>query len=101
MARKIKQFQQILDWSNKRELITFGDVKTQTLKLNEEVGEINRAVLKNNTKELKDGIGDAIIVLVNLAAIAGTSAEECLDMAFTEIYNRKGKMINGTFVKDE
>ena len=46
-------------------------------------------------------IGDSIVVLTNLAKFADTDIETCIDTAFNEISNRTGRMINGTFVKDE
>ena len=47
-----------------------------------------------------DGIGDMVVVLTNLAELCGTTIEECTERAYAEIVNRKGKMINGTFVKN-
>ena len=40
-----------------------------------------------------------VVVLTNLAKLEGLEIEECIDSAYHEIANRKGKMINGTFVK--
>ena len=40
-----------------------------------------------------------VVVLTNLAHLGGTTIEECIDSAYNEIKNRKGKMVNGTFVK--
>ena len=47
-----------------------------------------------------DGIGDCVVVLTNLAELIGTPIEECIDKAYNEIKDRKGKMDNGTFKKD-
>ncbi len=66
----------------------------------EEAGEICRAVLKNDKAEVIDGIGDCVVVLTNLAYLAGTTIEECIDAAYNEIKDRTGKMDNGTFKKD-
>ena len=66
----------------------------------EETGEIGRAILKNDTAELVDGIGDAVVVLTNLAELAGVPIEDCIQEAYNVISKRKGKMINGTFVKN-
>ena len=93
-------FDKIRDWANERGLYEGGDTKTQSLKLVEEVGEICRAVLKNNNKDVIDGIGDAVVVLTNLAELQGTSIEHCIDVAYNEIKDRTGKMDNGTFKKD-
>ena len=71
------------------------------LKLVEEVGEICRAVLKDDIDEVIDGIGDAVVVLTNLAELCGVSIEECIQEAYNVISKRTGKMVNGTFVKDQ
>ena len=78
-----------------------GDSKTQFIKLQEEVGELAKALLKDNNMEVKDAIGDIVVVLTNLAYMEFLTIEECITHAYNEIANRKGKMINGTFVKDE
>jgi len=94
------RFDKIRLWANERGLYSAGDTKTQTLKLMEEAGEICRAVLKVDKKATMDGIGDCVVVLTNLAELAGTSIEDCIDLAYEEIKNRTGKMSNGTFKKD-
>ena len=50
--------------------------------------------------EVIDGIGDCVVVLTNLAELQGVSIEACIDAAYQEIKNRKGKMVNGTYKKD-
>ena len=98
--RKTSQFDLIRNWAETRGLYNNGDPKTQTLKLMEEAGEICRAVLKKDESEIIDGIGDCVVVLTNLAHLCDTSIEECIDAAYNEIKDRKGKMANGTYVKD-
>ena len=51
--------------------------------------------------EIMDAIGDMVVVLTNLAHLEDTTIESCIAQAYNEIKNRKGSMINGTFVKDE
>jgi len=94
------QFDLIREWADERGLYENGDAKTQALKLVEEVGEIARAVLKDDTDEIIDGIGDAVVVLTNLAELIGAPIEMCIDEAYDVISKRTGKMVNGTFVKD-
>jgi len=97
---KVSQFDLIRLWANDRGLYDGGDPKTQALKLVEEVGETCRAILKEDAKQIIDGIGDCVVVLVNLAELTGTPIEKCIDAAYNEIKNRTGKMSNGTFKKD-
>ena len=87
-------------WADNRGLYDKGDPKTQYIKLIEEVGEIGRAILKQDTNGVVDGIGDAVVVLTNLAELIGVSIEECIEAAYDEIKDRTGKMENGTFKKD-
>ena len=93
-------FDYIREWAEARGLYKNGDPKTQALKLTEEVGETCRALLKEDGPEVIDGIGDCVVVLTNLAELQGVSIEECIDKAYNEIKNRKGKMVNGTYKKD-
>ena len=95
------RFQKIRDWAGERGLYTKGDTKTQFCKLMEEAGELGRAVLKNDNEEFVDAIGDMVVVLTNMAHLGGTTIEECIDAAYKVISKRTGKMVNGTFVKDE
>jgi len=94
------QFDLIREWADERGLYEHGDPKTQALKLVEEVGEIARAVLKDDIDEVIDGIGDAVVVLTNLAELHDVSIEECIASAYGVISKRTGKMVNGTFKKD-
>ena len=67
----------------------------------EEAGELGRAILKEDQEEFVDAIGDMVVVLTNLAHLGGVSIEHCIDSAYKVIAKRTGKMVNGTFVKDE
>jgi NTP pyrophosphatase (non-canonical NTP hydrolase) len=93
-------FDDIREWAKERGLYDKGDTKTQYLKLMEEAGELGRAILKDDQSEFVDAIGDMVVVLTNLAHLGGTSIEKCIDSAYNVISKRTGKMVNGTFVKD-
>ena len=94
-------FNKIRDWAKDRNLYQKGDSKTQYVKLMEEAGELAQALLKQNKPEIKDAIGDMVIVLANLSELEGFKIEDCIDESFNVISKRTGKMVNGTFVKDE
>ena len=94
------QFDLIRDWAEERGLYDKGDPKTQYVKLIEEAGEVGRAILKIDIPEIKDGIGDMVVVLTNLAHLCDLTIEECIEAAYNEIKGRTGKMNNGTFKKD-
>lgn len=86
-------------WANDKGIYSSGDSKTQYVKLMEEAGELAQAILKKDKLEIKDAIGDMIVVLTNLAHLEGFAVEDCITSAYDVIKNRKGKMQNGTFVK--
>ena len=93
-------FNRIRQWADERGLYEKGDPKTQYLKLMEEAGELGRALLKDNVEEQIDAIGDMVVVLTNLSELIDVPIEECIESAYEVISQRTGKMINGTFVKD-
>lgn len=57
----------ILNWAKDKDLLKSENAPKQRLKLLEEVGETAGAILKNNTDDIKDGIGDIFVVLVILS----------------------------------
>jgi NTP pyrophosphatase (non-canonical NTP hydrolase) len=94
------EFQPIRDWAEARGIYQKGDAKTQYIKLQEEAGELAKAILKSDDAEFVDAIGDCVVVLTNLAKLKGYTIEECVNSAYDQIVNRKGQMIGGTFVKE-
>ena len=95
-----ERFDLIRDWAATRGLYQKGNSHTQYVKLQEEAGELAKALLKNDQPEIVDAIGDMVVVLTNLAHLQGYDIEYCIDEAYKVIATRTGKMINGTFVKD-
>ena len=95
------EFSTIRDWAANKGIYANGDPKTQYIKLQEEAGELAKAILKNDDDEFIDTIGDCVVVLTNLAALKGHKIENCINSAYSVIAKRTGKMINGTFVKDK
>ncbi len=94
-----ERFELIRKWATERGIYDKGNSHTQYVKLMEEAGELAEALLKNDKYEIKDAIGDMVVVLTNLAALEGMTIENCIESAYSEIANRKGRMENGTFVK--
>ena len=94
-------FGKIRDWAKQRGLYSKGNSHTQYVKLQEEAGELAKALLKDDKPEVIDAIGDMVVVLTNLAHLQGVTIEDCINSAYNVISKRTGKMINGTFVKDE
>jgi len=94
-----ERFELIRQWASIRGIYDEGNSHTQYVKLMEEAGELAAALLNKDKYEIKDAIGDMVVVLTNLAALEGMTIENCIDAAYKEIANRTGTMLNGTFVK--
>ena len=95
----VARFDLIRQWAKERGIYDKGNSHTQYVKLMEEAGELAAALLNKDSYEIKDAIGDMVVVLTNLAALEGMQIENCIDSAYNEIANRTGTMLNGTFVK--
>lgn len=90
----------IEQWVRDRNLQT-GDPAKQICKTVEELGELAKAINKNKLEEAKDGIGDTVVTLICISMQLGLDFNDCLELAYNEIKDRKGKLINGIFVKEE
>ena len=88
----------IKQWHHDRNLILGSDDKSQFCKLAEEMGELSSNICKG--KDIRDDLGDMMVVLINMAERNGISLTECLQVAYDDIKDRKGKMIDGVFVKE-
>jgi len=89
----------VIAWAEERSIFEKSTTKDQALKTVSEVGEFADNILKG--KDCKDDIGDIIVTLILQCKMQNTSICECLLLAYNEISKRKGKMINGAFVKEE
>ena len=90
----------IRTWATDKGIYKSGDSRTQYIKLMEEAGELAEALLKNDETEVIDAIGDMVVVLTNLAKLRGHNIEDCVASDYDVIKSRQGKMVNGTFVKN-
>lgn len=88
----------IAQWHRDRNLIEGSTDKDQYMKLIQEAGELSDNICKG--RDIRDDIGDMIVVLINIAERNDISITECLDAAYNDIKNRKGRMIDGVFVKE-
>ena len=91
--------EKIEQWVIDRNLHTI-DPKVQMCKTMEELGELAKAINKGDKEKQMDGIGDTVVTLICISEQLGLKFNDCLDYAYNEIKDRKGKLINGTFVKE-
>lgn len=87
-------------WSTERGL-NKADPTKQMLKLFEEIGELAHGMARSDKKKIMDAIGDSLVVIKVLTMQLDLDITECLQLAYNEIKDRKGKMVNGVFVKEE
>lgn len=88
----------IVQWHHDRNLIEGSSDKDQFCKLMQEAGELSDNICKG--KDVSDDIGDMIVVLLNIAERNGLSLRDCLAKAWDDIKDRKGRMVDGIFVKE-
>jgi NTP pyrophosphatase (non-canonical NTP hydrolase) len=76
------------------------DPAKQTIKLGEEFGELCQGMLKYNRDQIADSIGDMFVVMTILGMQMNLPIEKCVQDAYDEIKDRKGKMVDGVYVKE-
>ena len=85
-------------WHRDRNLIDGSTDKDQYMKLIQEAGELSDSLCKG--KDVRDDIGDMMVVLINIMVRNNLTITECLSVAYDDIKNRKGKMVDGVFIKE-
>tara|TARA_A100001234_G_scaffold217776_1_gene225689 strand:+ start:1178 stop:1480 length:303 start_codon:yes stop_codon:yes gene_type:complete len=85
-------------WHRDRNLIDGSTDKDQFMKLLQEVGELSDSLCKG--KDFRDDVGDIMVVLINILVRNGITIDECLEIAYNDIKDRKGKMVDGVFIKE-
>ena len=113
-----KLIEKVKQWHYDRNLIKGSTDKAQMNKLYEEVLELHESVIRELSDKYnytftgemriptgyaerkKDDIGDIMVVLINIAERNGLTLEQCLEHAYNDIKDRKGKMVDGVFVKE-
>jgi NTP pyrophosphatase (non-canonical NTP hydrolase) len=88
----------IRQWHKDRNLIDGSTDKDQYMKLIQEAGELSDSLCKG--KDIRDDIGDIMVVLINIMVRNNLTMNECLSVAYDDIKDRKGTMIDGIFVKE-
>lgn len=88
-------------WAEERNIIKGATRHAQMVKLMEEVGELAAGIARNNNAAIHDSIGDCVVVLTILAEQSGMQIEDCIQFAYNQIKDRKGRMEGGIFIKSE
>ena len=96
LIEKVKQ------WGAARAITLNGNSISQAIKTLEETTELLDALNTRNPEMTKDAIGDIIVTLIMVAELEGTTIEECLELAYEEIKDRRGWLRHdGVFIKTD
>lgn len=110
----METLEKIRQWAHDRNLVEGSNPGAQGLKMVEELGEtfgalarLPAALAANDAEKVqtllnkaKDGFGDAVVVLTIMANQVNLKLEDCIDAAYEEIKDRKGRMVDGVFVRE-
>ena len=107
----------VLRWAKDKDLLHVENAPKQFMKFIEEVFEFKTELdtfdKVNSDSEFSNGyqkyiehnlkleMGDIFVTLIILCEQIGIDPEECLEMAYKKIKNRRGRTLHGTFVKEE
>lgn len=90
----------VIEWAKQKGIFDKGTPMAQALKTLEETTELCTAVNADDKAEIKDALGDVMVTILIQAEMQGMNLEDCLESAYNVIAKRKGKMVNGQFVKE-
>ena len=97
-------------WAKDKGIDTAESWQPQIEKIAEEVMEYRDELSKNGNlkgehiylaNDEMTEMGDILVTLIIMAQQRGYELYDCLEMAYAKIKDRKGKVIDGTFVKEE
>lgn len=105
----------VVAWGEDKGILKLENADKQFMKFIEEVFEFKtemdsvldwerdwgKVQLENFDKDMKLEMGDILVTLIILSAQLDIDLTECLELAYNKISKRKGKTINGIFVKEE
>jgi NTP pyrophosphatase (non-canonical NTP hydrolase) len=92
--------EKVSQWADDKGILDKGTPIAQSEKTLEEAQEIKDALLSNDRDELVDALGDTLVTLIIQAEMNNLDLLDCLETAYDVISKRSGKMVDGTFIKD-
>lgn len=92
----------VRNWAHERAIFSYSNPQAQLMKAVSELGELCDAQIKDDYLGQKDAVGDVLVCLIIYCEMSGYDIKDCLEQAYGEIKNRKGRMVSGgAFVKEE
>lgn len=93
--------EKVVAWGKERNIVSPENTPKQFMKVIEEIGELSAGINKRDKDKIIDSMGDIQVTLILLAADLGIDYNGSLETAYNVIANRKGKTVNGVFIKKE
>ena len=93
--------EKVVEWGKARNIVGSENTPKQFMKVIEEVGELSAGINKHDDEKIIDSMGDIQVTLILLAADLGIDYNGSLETAYNVIADRKGKTVNGVFIKSE
>lgn len=97
----------VLTWAHGKNIIKIEvhQAAAQLRKFNEEVDEFRSAFQKYfesraGLDDVEDEMGDVLVTIINTAACLNIDPVSCLNKAYNKISGRKGRTVDGVFVKN-
>jgi len=92
----------VIQWADEKDILKNENAPKQIMKVIEELGETCEAINKQRASDMvMDGLGDTFVTLIILTKQLGYEPAECLERAWNEIKDRKGKTEGGVFIREE
>lgn len=88
-------------WAYDKNLIHSDYRFRQFEKVVEEVYELKEEIIEDNLDNMKLEMGDCLVTLIILSKQLGIDIVDCLEQAYNKIKFRRGKTIDGKFIKEE
>ena len=101
MSRFNELQEAVVQWAHEKGIMAKGTPIKQSIKTLEETKELLSAIADKDKEETIDAIGDVAVTIIIQAAMQGYNLEYCLESAYNVIKDRRGTMIDGTFVKEK
>ena len=102
MSKKFEELElDVIQWAYNKDLLSESNASKQLLKTISELGELADAFIKADDNEIEKEFGDVLVCLIVFANQLGIDPMDCLDRAYKKISKRKGKTVNGVFIKEK
>jgi NTP pyrophosphatase (non-canonical NTP hydrolase) len=99
--KEIKELEMLIaNWAEEKGLLNPEFAPKQFMKIQEELGELASAIIKDDQDKEIDGFADVLITIIVLAWQRNINLKHALNMGWDEIKDRTGQLKNGSFIKE-